>query len=123
MNRLLALSAILVFLAGSVAQAKVVQQLGIGIQSCVVNKGGGGLTNGVNVVFLNTHASAATEVDFSVTYQSHHAVFVDRGSFTKYATINHNLTDGLVGYPWNGPKPTLCTVRRVVLSNGKVLTL
>lgn len=105
------------------AQAKVVSQLGIGIQSCVVNNNGGRTTNGINVVFSNTHASPATEVDFLVGYHGHHAVFTDRGTFTQYALINHNIATGLVGYTWNGSKPKMCTVQRVVLENGKVFTL
>jgi hypothetical protein len=104
------------------ARANIVQQLGIAIQSCVVNNNGNGLTNGINVVYYNTHSSAATEVDFLVGYHYHKAVLVDRGSFAHNAQINHNLTDGLTGYPWNGSQPHLCTVQRVVLSNGKVLT-
>ncbi|MEO6835740.1 MAG: hypothetical protein ABI231_07540 [Candidatus Tumulicola sp.] len=111
-----------VLLSPAAAQAQIVSQLGIGIQSCVVNNNGSGLTNGINVVYYNTHASAATEVDFTVGYRGHRAVFTDRGTFTQNAQINHNMTSGLVGYSWNTSKPNLCAVRRVVLANGKVLT-
>ncbi len=116
---LVALLANIVLLAPAAAQAKVVSALGIGIQSCVVNNNGG-TTNGINVVYNNTHASPATEVDFLVGYHGHRYVFADRGTFTQYASINHNITSGLVGYTWNGPKPNTCTVQRVVLANGKV---
>ncbi len=108
-------------LLSSAAQANIVQQLGIAIQSCVVNDNSG-QTNGINVVYYNTHSSPATEVDFLVGYHSHKAVFVDRGDFAHNTAINHNLKDGLMGYPWNGAHPHLCTVQRVVLANGKVLT-
>jgi hypothetical protein len=67
-------------------------------------------------------AAAATEVDFYVGYHNHKAVFADRGTFTAGSAINHNLTDGIVGVAWQGPQPHICTVQRVVLSNGKVLT-
>ncbi len=115
------LLAVFVLLAPTAAQAKIVQQLGIAIQSCVVNENNG-VTNGVNVVYYNTHQSPATEVDFYIGYHYHKAVLVDRGSFTNGAQINHNLTNGLVGVTWNGPQPYTCTVQRVVLANGKVLT-
>jgi len=113
--------AVFVLLAPAAAQAKIVSQLGVAIQSCVVNNNGG-TTNGINVVYYNTHASPATEVDFLVGYHYHRVVLADRGSFTQSAQINHNLTNGLVGYTWQGPQPYICTVQRVVLSNGKVFT-
>jgi hypothetical protein len=119
---LVAILAVATVLAPAVAGAKVVSQLGIGIQSCVVNNNGG-RTNGINVVYSNTHASPAVEVDFLVGYHGHRAVLSDRGTFSQYAVINHNITSGLVGYPWDGPKPKTCTVQHVVLQNGKVFTL
>ena len=113
--------AVFVLLAPAAAQAKIVSRLGIAIQSCVVNESNG-VTNGINVVYYNTHPSAATEVDFYVGYHNHKAVLLDRGTFTAGSAINHNLTDGIVGVAWQGPQPHICTVQRVVLSNGKVLT-
>jgi hypothetical protein len=102
------------------ASAKVVSALGIAIQSCVVNSNNG-TTNGINVVYYNTHPSSATEIDFLVRYHEHQYVLTDRGTFTQTAMINHNLTNALVGEPWEGPKPRMCTVQRVYLANGKVL--
>ncbi|HEY2476546.1 MAG TPA: hypothetical protein VGI19_17330 [Candidatus Cybelea sp.] len=107
-------------LSPCVVSAKVVSNLGITISSCVVNSNGGH-TNGVNVVYYNTHASPATEVDFKVRYHKHTYVMVDRGSFSQSAQINHNLTDALVGEVWDGPQTKLCTVSRVLLANGKEL--
>ncbi len=105
----------------SIAQAKVVPALGVTIQSCVVNSNGSAQTNGINVVYYNTHPSPATEVDFLVRYHKHQFVLIDRGTFSQGAQINHNLTNALVGYPWYGPNPGMCTVQRVILANGKVL--
>ena len=108
-------------LAPRAASAEIVPAFGITIQSCVVNSNGGGLTNGVNIVYYNTHASPATEVDFLVRYHGHEYVLTDRGTFTQNAQINHNLANSLVGRSWQGTKAKLCTVQRVYLENGKVL--
>lgn len=105
----------------AVAQAKILSSLGVSIQSCVVNSNGGGLTNGVNIVYYNTHQSPATEVDFLVGYHGHKYVLIDRGSFSQGAQINHNLNNALVGLPWKGPRANLCTVQRVMLANGRVV--
>lgn len=115
----LALGAILLPAA---ALAKGVQSnYGVTIQSCTVNQGGDGLTNGVNIVYNNTHPSPANEVVFVVGYRGHGYTLVDRGTFSQGATINHNLTNALVGLPWAGPVPNRCAVRQVYLNNGKVL--
>jgi hypothetical protein len=103
------------------ASAEIVPAFGITIQSCVVNSNGAGLTNGINVVYYNTHASPATEVDFLVRYHGHRYVLTDHGSFTQDAQINHNLANSLVGRSWQGANSKLCTVQRVLLENGKVL--
>jgi hypothetical protein len=103
------------------ASAEIVPAFGVTIQSCIVNSNGGGLTNGVNIVYYNTHQSPATEVDFLVRYRGHRYVLIDRGTFTQNAQINHNLANTLVGRSWQGPNAKLCTVQRVYLANGKVL--
>lgn len=103
------------------AQAKIVPAFGVSIQSCIVNSNGGGLTNGINVVYYNTHPSAATEVDFIVGYHGRTYVLVDRGTFSQGAQINHNLNNALVGRSWQGPHANLCTVQRVILANGRIL--
>jgi hypothetical protein len=102
------------------ARAEVVSAFGVTLQSCVVNQQGD-LTNGIQVVFSNTHASPATEVDFMVHYHKHHALFVDRGTFAQGEQISHDLTGALVGRSWQGAQPHLCEVHRVVLANGKIL--
>lgn len=116
----LALAAVVVMLVPAAAPAKITSQFGIALQSCVVNNNDGH-TNGINVVYYNSHPSPATEVDFLVRYHHNRAVLTDRGTFTKGAQINHNLTNGMVGIPWQGPTPYACVVQRVVLENGKVL--
>jgi hypothetical protein len=116
----LALTVFMGLLAGA-AQANITSKFGINIQSCVVNQGGNGLSNGVNVVYTNSHAAPATEVDFLVGYRGQRHIMVDRGTFSQGAQINHNLTNDLVGYPWSGPTPNRCTVQKVVLENGRVL--
>jgi hypothetical protein len=102
------------------ASAKVVSAFGIAIQSCVVNSNNG-VTNGINVVYSNTHTASATEVDFLVRYHGNKYVLIDRGTFSQGAQINHNLTNALVGESWQGSTPRMCTVQRVNLANGKVL--
>ena len=102
------------------ASANNVPMFGVNIQSCVVNNNGGGATNGINVVYYNTHPSPATEVDFLVRYHHHRYILIDRGTFTQGAQINHNLRNALVGMPWWGPTPGLCTVQRLYLANGRV---
>jgi hypothetical protein len=101
------------------AQANITSKFGISIQSCVVNQGSNGATNGVNIVYSNTHASPATEVDFLVAYRGHRYIMTDRGTFTQGAQINHNLSNALVGYAWSGPAPNRCSVNRVYLANGR----
>jgi hypothetical protein len=121
MHRTLLVSlAALALLLPAAAQAKIVSAFGITIQSCVVNANGN-QTNGINVVYYNTHDSPATEVDFLVGYHGHKYVLIDRGTFSQGAQINHNLTNALVGYTWQGPKPHICTVQRVMLANGRDL--
>jgi hypothetical protein len=56
-----------------------------------------------------------------VKYQGTKAVFRDTGTFANGAQINHNLTSAMVGDPWNGPTPKLCTVQRAVSADGTVL--
>lgn len=102
------------------ASAKITSAFGISIQSCVVNSSNG-VTNGINVVYYNTHPTAATEVDFLVRYHHARYVLMDHGTFTQNAQINHNLTNALVGQTWEGATPRMCTVQRVYLANGKTL--
>ena len=117
----LAAVALFAVLCTASAQAGIQSKFGITIGSCVVNANGSGGTNGVNIVYYNTHPSAANEVDFLVGYRGHKFVMVDRGTFSQGAQINHNLTNALVGYTWDGPNPNMCTVQRVFLNNGRVL--
>ena len=118
---ILAMAAAAVLLAPVPASAKIKSNFGINIQSCVVNKGSNGLTNGINVVYFNTRQAPLSEVDFLVKYNGHKAVLTDSGTFTNGSEINHNLTNALVSFPWYGPAPSLCTVQRLVTQNGKVI--
>ena len=122
MRILLIFAAILAALGSATAavQAKIVPNLGVAIQSCVVNEKNGA-TNGINIVFYNAHVTTATEVDFTVEYGGHTYMLSDKGNFSRGAPINHNLTNALVGAAWHGPKTSLCTPRRVVLANGKTI--
>jgi hypothetical protein len=117
---LVVLTAILALLGGA-AQANIISKYGIQIQSCVVNENNG-QTNGINVVYTNGNEVSATEVDFLLNYRGKHYTLTDTGTFTQGAQINHNLKDNLVGFGWDGSTPNRCTVRKVVLSNGKVLS-
>jgi hypothetical protein len=114
-------AAVAVFLGPASAQARLVSGYGVTIVSCVVNSNGGNLTNGINVVYYNTHDSPATEVDFLVNYMGHRYILIDKGTFSRGSQINHNLTNALTGQPWNGPKPRNCAVQRVYLANGRSL--
>jgi hypothetical protein len=107
-------------LAPSSAVAKNVDALGVLVSSCVVNSKDN-LTNGINVVYYNSHATPAIEVDFLVRYHGHAYTLIDRGTFSQGAPINHNLTNALVGQPWQGATPKLCTPSRVILQNGKAV--
>lgn len=119
MFRTVGIFAISLAVLGGAAQAQSVYgQYGVNITSCTVNNNNG-LTNGVNIVYHNTHPSPATEVDFYVGYHDHHFIMTDRGTFTKGAEINHNLRNDLIGYPWKGPEPHQCYVYRVLLANGR----
>jgi hypothetical protein len=118
---LLALATLCVLAAPTALGAKNVSKFGVTIVSCVVNSNGSNLTNGINVVYYNTHDSPATEVDFLVNYDKTKFVLIDRGSFARGAQINHNLTNALTGQPWHGPTPHRCGVQRVYLANGHVL--
>jgi hypothetical protein len=106
--------------AAPAAAAKNGSAFGVTIVSCVVNANGSN-TNGINVVYYNTHDSPATEVDFLVNYHGHRYILIDKGNFSRGAQINHNLTNSLTGQPWNGPTPKRCAVQRVYLANGNVL--
>lgn len=101
-------------------QAQSASRHGVTIVSCVVNSNGSNLTNGINVVYYNTHDSPATEVDFTVNYGGHKYIMIDHGSFARGAQINHNLTNALTGQPWDGPQPKHCGVQRVTLADGSV---
>lgn len=117
-----ALRALVVFailIAPLSVHAKIVSRYGVTIVSCVVNSNSSNLTNGINVVFYNTHDSPATEVDFTVNYLGKRYLLIDKGNFTRGAQINHNLTNSLTGQPWNGDKPKLCRVERLYLANGQ----
>ncbi len=104
------------------ASAKGVSAFGIKVQRCVVNETGNHTqTNGVNVIYYNSHETPATEVDFFVRYHGKVYTMVDHGTFTHYAQINHNLTNALVGEVWQGAQPALCTPARVLFATGKVL--
>lgn len=104
----------------SAASARLISALGITLQSCNANVNGN-VTNGINVIYYNTHQSPATEVDFLVRYHDQRYVLIDRGTFSVGAQIDHNITNALVGAPWQGPNVKLCTAQRVILANGKVL--
>jgi hypothetical protein len=118
---LLAFAALCAVAAPAALSAKDVSKHGVTIVSCVVNSNGSNLTNGINVVYYNTHDSPATEVDFLVNYSKEKYVLIDKGDFARGAQINHNLTNALTGQPWNGPTPKRCAVQRVYLQNGQVL--
>jgi hypothetical protein len=120
MQRVLGAFAFLaILLAPLSTQARIVSRFGVTIISCVVNSNGGGLTNGINVVYYNTHDSPATQVDFLVQYRGRRYILIDKGTFTRGAQINHNLTNALTGQRWDGSKPSLCLVERVYLANGR----
>ena len=108
----------LAVLGAGTARADTYGQFGVSVTSCTVNNNNG-YTNGVNVVYYNTHPSPATEVDFFVGYRGHHYIVVDRGWFTKGAVIDHNLRNALVGNVWKGPNPNQCYVYRAFLNNGR----
>ncbi len=116
---LFALIALAIFALPASAQARIVSRFGVTIISCVVNSNGGNLTNGINVVYYNTHDSPATEVDFRINYLGKRYILIDKGNFSRGAQINHNLANALTGQPWNGPTPKLCRVERVYLANGR----
>jgi hypothetical protein len=120
MKRILLTLAALCAVASPASAQRIQSAFGVNLVSCVVNANGN-LTNGINVVYYNTHDSPATEVDFFVHYMKHKFLLIDRGNFTRGAQINHNLTSALVGLPWNGPNPRHCAVQRVYLANGRVL--
>jgi len=94
---------------------------GVTIVSCVVNSKDNNVTNGINVVYYNTNDSPATEVDFQVAYQGKKYILIDKGTFSRGAQINHNLTNSLTGEQWNGADPKRCAVQRVYLQSGEVL--
>ncbi len=116
---LLALIVVATFAVPATVQARNVSRFGVTIISCVVNSNGSNLTNGINVVYYNTHDSPATEVDFQVNYGGHRFILIDKGTFTRGSQINHNLANALTGQPWYGPRPKLCRVERVYLANGR----
>jgi len=118
---LLTLAALCAVAAPAAAASKNGSAFGVTITSCVVNSNGGSLTNGINVVYYNTHDSPATEVDFAVNYHGHKYILIDKGSFARGAQINHNLANSLTGQPWEGSTPKRCAVQRVYLANGNVL--
>lgn len=120
-HTLLFLAALCALVAPVTALSKNASAFGVTIVSCVVNSNGGNQTNGINVVYYNTHDSPATEVDFLVNYRGHKYILIDKGTFTRGSQINHNLTNALTGQAWDGATPKRCTVQRVYLENGNVL--
>ncbi len=67
---LLTLAALCAVAAAPAAASKTVSAYGVTVTSCVVNSNGSNMTNGINVVYYNTHDSPATEVDFLVNYKA-----------------------------------------------------
>ncbi|MGC1381007.1 MAG: hypothetical protein WA814_08290 [Candidatus Baltobacteraceae bacterium] len=118
---LLALTALLALAIPAAAQARVVSAFGINIVSCVINSNGNNQTNGINVVYFNTHDSPATQVDFLVNYHGRKFILINKGTFSRGSQINANLNNALTGQAWDGSKPKLCTVQRVYLQDGTVL--
>jgi hypothetical protein len=113
---------LVVLLAPQSASAKVRNAFGIVLQRCIVLENASHTqTDGVNVVYYNSHETPATEVDFLVKYHGTTYTLTDRGSFTHLAQINHNLNNALVGSVWQGAHPELCIPGRVQFANGKVL--
>ncbi|MBV8068021.1 MAG: hypothetical protein JO113_08580 [Candidatus Eremiobacteraeota bacterium] len=121
MKRTLFILVALCIIAAPATAARNGSRFGVTIVSCVVNSNGSNQTNGINVVYYNTHDSPATEVDFLVNYNGHRYILIDKGTFTRGSQINHNLTNSLTGEAWDGPTPTRCAVQRVYLENGNVL--
>lgn len=119
MQRALALIALAFAILPAAANARIVSRYGVTIISCVVNSNGNGLTNGINVVYYNTHDTPATEVDFLVNYAGRRYLLIDKGTFSRGAQINHNLANALTGQPWGGPTPKVCRVERVYLADGR----
>lgn len=79
---LTALTALAIFALPASTQARLVSRFGVTIISCVVNSNGNSSTNGINVVYYNTHDSPATEVDFMVNYMGKRYILIDKGNFT-----------------------------------------
>ena len=121
MQRALLIFAVLLVVLTPSALAAKKKTHGVTIVSCTVNSKEGNVTNGINVVYYTTHDSPATEVDFAVNYGGHKYILIDRGTFSRGAQINHNLTNALTGEPFEGAQPTSCKVSRVTLSDGTVL--
>lgn len=123
MRRILIITlSLAVLLAPHSASAKFRSALGIGLQRCTVNENASHTqTNGINVVYFNHHETPATEVDFFVRYRGATYTLTDRGTFTHFAQINHNLSNALVGEVWQGAEPELCVPARVLFANGKIL--
>lgn len=109
-------------LTATAAPGKTRSAFGIMVQRCSVNENANHTqTTGINVVYFNAHQTPATEVDFLVHYHGATYTLTDRGTFTHYAQIDHNLTDALAGQVWQGAAPELCIPGRVVFATGKVL--
>jgi len=120
MKRTLLILVALCAVAAPANAARNGSRFGVTIVSCVVNSNSSNQTNGINIVYYNTHDSPATEVDFIVSYNGHKYILIDKGTFSRGSQINHNLTNSLTGEPWQGPTPTRCAVQRVYLQNGNV---
>lgn len=118
-----ALGALVAMLVPAAAQAdigNIVSGEGITLRNCTVDENvTNDTTNGIHVVYTNTHKSAATEVDFVVHYRGHTFTLVDRGTFEQGAVINHMLTNQMVNFAFKGKIADLCKVNRVYLANGR----
>ena len=116
---LLALIVVATFAVPATVQARNVSRFGVTIISCVVNSNGSNLTNGINVVYYNTHDSPATEVDFQVNYAGTGTSSSTKARSPAVLRSITILANALTGQPWYGPRPKLCRVERVYLANGR----
>ncbi len=70
----------------------------------------------LQLTFLNTEDTVATQVTFDVTHDGEHATVTDRGHFSKGVPIEHIFDDFTGTY---GSGPTACAVSAITFADGR----
>jgi hypothetical protein len=77
------------------------------------------ITDGIEIVYVNTAPVVADRVVFAVNYRGEVERITDAGTFSPNAKIDHTFTN-FSGQAFEGPRPNYCRVALVRFVDGTV---